>query len=381
MARNIRRKKHKVFKTFGILMALVLIVGATVAITLALLNDTTDTKTNTFVSDNKMDLELTEPGWSDPDDPDNPSDGKHLAEYYTPGLDIPKDPTLTNLAKFEHNAPVANTDPDVIAKIKNTLEYKSKSMYVALKLEYQILKADVAKEDASVNLYDDTDNTNWEKISYDTFRQLADIKNKTTTSGTGFNTDNWQAKTGGTYDSGKIDENTVFYYKTMLGPSIKGVKDKDGNDIAGIDNESKDQTNPLFDVINIEQALSQETIFLCDGGEDGTLLHFKEDSIGDKWTVADKTWADLKAKDSVGGALAGYTFSTPAPGKTAPYQYEKNSTITYVHVGLVPFRIKVTGYAVQAYINQQEMIAPGDVASPGDIEAVDELDKLMGIAP
>ena len=63
MSRNVRRKKHKIIKTFGILVAFVLVIGTTVAITLALLNKQTDTTINTFTGNKQLDLDVREPDW------------------------------------------------------------------------------------------------------------------------------------------------------------------------------------------------------------------------------------------------------------------------------------------------------------------------------
>lgn len=386
MAGRYRRKKHKVFKTFGILTAFVLVIGATVAITLALLNNTSDTKTNTFVSDNKLDLELTEPNWENPDNPDNPALGKNIAKIYTPGMAIPKDPTLTNTTVYENDGGF-----DTIAAIQESQRYKGQSMYVALKLEYQVLKANLAKEDIDDDEFDDDDN--WEDIKYANFCQLASIKHKNGQDGSGndvfvddFST-KWTAKTGNTdsgYASGEENQNTVFYYNTILGPDITKVTDtiKNSNDdVVNMATTTDHKTTPLFDRVVINESLSQETIFVCGNAtvthNSTPYNHFNGSGInGQSWPLdngkAIKTWSNLVAM--VDENTTGYTFETPAPDHTSPYSYTYNdgttTTTYYVHVGLIPFRIKVTGYAVQAYIDGTAMPFA---------DAKTKLDKLMGI--
>ena len=85
--KNAARKSSK--KLAVLLLALVLLIGATIGGTLAYLTDVTDAKTNTFVVGNVGDLDLVE----------SPTDYAYkttAGEYIIiPGVDITKDPTVT----------------------------------------------------------------------------------------------------------------------------------------------------------------------------------------------------------------------------------------------------------------------------------------------
>lgn len=294
------RKKNKVLKTFGILMAFVLVIGVTVAVTLALMNKSTDTEKNTFVGNSGLDLELEEPEWK------KPGGGEDMAKNYTPGMKIPKDPILINKTKSSTAEKDAN-------------EYKNNSEYVAIKLEYQILKANVGN--TNVNLEKDD---SWETVSYSEFINLADIVYD---SNTGFNTTNWEAKAKTT----DMDENTIFYYKQILPPDITGV--------IGYDTDISHKTTELFDHVAIKANLKADTILNCPVTT--ATDHFKGTFDANNYT----DWTDLKKalEDATG-----YTI-TSSPADT--YSYAKNGTTVYVHVGLIPFRINVKGYAIQAYEN------------------------------
>ncbi|MEF9916515.1 MAG: TasA family protein [Lachnospiraceae bacterium] len=78
-------KRKKI--TAGIL-ATALIGTLVIGGTLAYFSQKTEEKTNTFTMGNGITGKLTEPQWD--------QKGKTLAENFTPGLEIPKDPQITN---------------------------------------------------------------------------------------------------------------------------------------------------------------------------------------------------------------------------------------------------------------------------------------------
>lgn len=128
-------KKKKIAAIVSVLTVATLAVGAT----LAYLNDTTETVTNTFASDKNISISLREPKWDgytfeDTNYPagtaaktDSNELGFNQAKSYVPGQVIPKNPT-----------------------VKNTGTTDSVDAYIALRVEY----------------YDNDNN----QISYDTFK-------------------------------------------------------------------------------------------------------------------------------------------------------------------------------------------------------------------
>lgn len=88
----------------GVVAAVVLVVG----VTMALLSATTGTRTNTFSSNKNISIQLREPNWDGYDWTDNAGDGTtakypnnynlgvNIAKAYYPGQDIPKDPMIRN---------------------------------------------------------------------------------------------------------------------------------------------------------------------------------------------------------------------------------------------------------------------------------------------
>lgn len=299
------KKRNKILKVCGLFMAFVLVIGATVAVTLALMNKSTDVEKNTFVGNAGLDLKLEEPEWK------KTGGGEEMAKNYTPGMNIPKDPILINMTKSStyEDGTGAKTD-----------EYNNNSEYVAIKLEYQILKANV--ENTDVNLADDS---SWQTVPYKEFNKLADIKYN---SADGFNSTDWEVKAKSSDD----DENTIFYYKAVLPPDITGV--------SGYDSDTSHKTKALFDHVAIKKELKSDTIFNCP--ITSCTDHFKGTFNGAPYT----NWTELKkALDAEGG----YTITASLKDT---YSYAKDGTTTYVHVGLIPFRINIQGYAIQAYENK-----------------------------
>lgn len=100
------KKKKKIMITCASLVAAaVLVIGGT----LAFMHKTTETAVNTFKSEKNISLQLREPAWDGyefgedgynngetPKDPANADLGFNKAKDYTPGDDIPKDPTVKN---------------------------------------------------------------------------------------------------------------------------------------------------------------------------------------------------------------------------------------------------------------------------------------------
>lgn len=84
------RKNRIVLITMGILIALILTVG----LTLAYLTALTETASNVFTSGN-IEAELTETAWDEVEAPYT-SPGKEIAEKMMPGVIAPKNPVITN---------------------------------------------------------------------------------------------------------------------------------------------------------------------------------------------------------------------------------------------------------------------------------------------
>ena len=83
-----KNKKTNLKKTLGSILALVLVAVVSVVGTLAYLQTKTRPVQNTFTGSGDISLKVEETEWD--------KSGKTLAESYTPGLTIPKDPLLTN---------------------------------------------------------------------------------------------------------------------------------------------------------------------------------------------------------------------------------------------------------------------------------------------
>lgn len=99
-----------------VITALAVVAALGIGGTLAYLHQVTETATNVFASDKSINLELREPDWDgyefgeegfqygagvDEADKDNMDLGFNLAQRYTPGTDIPKDPQVKNTSKDE----------------------------------------------------------------------------------------------------------------------------------------------------------------------------------------------------------------------------------------------------------------------------------------
>ncbi len=408
MSRNMKtnNKKHKVLKSFSILVAFVLVIGITVAITLALLNKKSDPVVNTFVAKSDIDdMEIGEPSW-DGEDPDpgatprptpgpgvdpTPEPGKNKAESYTPGMEIGKDPTWYNTTKvkIDTEGKTAEQIEAAIAKEKETNLWKSACAYVAIKLEYQIwdgrkvTTTDPLTEEEKK--YDpDDENSNWKNATYEDIVQLAKIysDNSSDTNKIGFS-QNWVAN----------DDKTVFYYKNILNPY---VSDKDGNiiNVSGYGPQTDYKTDPLFDTLKVPTDISQDTEHTFSATL-GTL--YEKDVKGNdvygvykdaEGFVLESQNGD-RVKNSNGKYIKGtiYADSTgKLMDKNGDYiKDESGADITVTtsgqakKTGLIPFRIIVQGYAIQAYVDGKPMVAPGGTATDANAteKAQEELDKFM----
>lgn len=131
-----RRKQKKVLKGLIGISVILICMGATAAVTWALLTTQSEDKINVFTGTAGLTLEADEPNWN--------STGRAKAENYSPNLEIEKDPYLKNTTEIESGH-----------------EDDSKE-YVAIRLTYQINAGT-------------TSTPKWENISYDAFQRLAEI--------------------------------------------------------------------------------------------------------------------------------------------------------------------------------------------------------------
>lgn len=185
----------KKLKNFGVsIIALIVVVALSIGITLAILSTTSNDKSNVFTGVGGIKLTATEPEWE--------STGKDLAEKYYPGLEIPKDPILTN----------TSTDDNSVDE------------YAAMRLDYQVKH-----------------NSKWYSISKTDFDKIAKVQYKSgaDTYTDGFNTTDWEVATA----SEGIESNTFFYYK------------KDGGVLA-----KSATTTTLFDRVVIQEKLESSDI-------------------------------------------------------------------------------------------------------------------------
>lgn len=206
-----RRKQKKVLKGLIGISVILICMGATAAVTWALLTTQSEDKINVFTGTAGLTLKAHEPNWD--------TTGEAKANNYSPNLEIDKDPYLENTTE-----------------IKTGHENDSKE-YVAIRLTYQI--------NAGTTL-----TPKWESISYEAFQRLATIYHLAGGSQTGFNlaandtdrdTNKWIKKN---------DTYTVFYYNTIL----------DGKTDPGV----SDETSKLFDSVKIKDDLESDGYFKCD---------------------------------------------------------------------------------------------------------------------
>lgn len=355
MAGKYKKKKHKVIKMFSVLVMFVLVIGVTIAVTLALLNKTTDTTVNTFTGNAGIDLEVREPDWDGGDGQDprldssepeydssminpipTPELGENKALNYTPGMEIGKNPYLVNKTEYNGND-------------ENSNEWKNACEYVAIKLEYQVWRPDKTY-DASKKDDIDEKHEYWETVSYDEFAQLADIYYDSTNN-VQFSTD-WINETRNVnnenYSTGD-KKNTIFYYKNYLTPY---------KTVSTSNNALKSYTGELFKSINIKQGLDVESIFMCNATG-----HYYDNNNMNK-----------------GVKLSGIkdTLSITQDTTNKTYSYIDGSDTSYVHVGLIPFRINVTGYAVQAYVDR-ELINSDSTIDNANGNYKEYMDKLLNL--
>lgn len=136
---NTVQKKKNIKTTIRNLLVLVLVAAISIVGTLAFLNKQTDKKVNTFTGSAGINLTLTEPNWD--------STGKTMAENYTPKMEIPKDPTLTNIS--------TTTDSDEWVALRVDYTYYDGAQNVA-----------TTRDDLETNLIEtlDIDTSKWIKL-------------------------------------------------------------------------------------------------------------------------------------------------------------------------------------------------------------------------
>ncbi len=197
-------KLKKIKNTLLVVLTLALVSVASVAITYALVESSLGSAENTFTNE-EISVQLSEVAWDrekgpNDDDTDVPEDGKNgkaMAQSYSAGQSIPKNPKLSNISDTSTN----NTDP---------------KEWVAIKATYS----------ATVKV--DGTSTTYTYSNYSDFLKAtgAQVHSKVT-SANGFNTTDWEANA----------TNTVFYYKEKL--------------------DNRGSTNTLFDTVEM-QALATE---------------------------------------------------------------------------------------------------------------------------
>lgn len=138
-------KKKKIAAIVSVLTVATLAVGAT----LAYLNDTTETVTNTFASNKNISISLREPGWDgyDFNTPDseyqwgedvseanknNMDLGFNQAKSYVPGQVIPKNPTVKNTGTAENDS----VDAYIALKVQYFDNENKQVSYEAFKKAY-----------------------------------------------------------------------------------------------------------------------------------------------------------------------------------------------------------------------------------------------------
>lgn len=92
-------KNNKIKKALKGTLALMAVAGLTIGATLALLNEETEQRTNTFTPGGDIELILEEPNWE--------QNGE--ASHFAPGSVIPKDPTVGVPASSSENEYIAAT--------------------------------------------------------------------------------------------------------------------------------------------------------------------------------------------------------------------------------------------------------------------------------
>ena len=252
---------------------LVLIVGVSVGITLALLSAKTNKKENTFTGSKGVQGSTYETSWDDstpedptPDDkPDDPYYGINESDPYTPGMVINKNPQVANLSVDEE-------------------------VWVMMRVEYTIN----GKEDAA-------DDATKIPVTYSEFSKLArisvgDAKNPETgeyingSTGTESVSDNWQLYTVGAI-SDNAKEKELWTSGTEPSPNEKDLTDafdnyykvttgvKEDNHIyyyyyykLPLDKKTDDaiaSTATLFDTVHINsQTADYDNIFLSAADDD-----------------------------------------------------------------------------------------------------------------
>ena len=91
---NVPQKKKDIKTTLRNLLALVLVAAVSIVGTLAFLSDDDGKRVNTFTGSAGIQVTLTEDKWTAV--ADDIAQGEELAANYTPGMVIPKNPTLKN---------------------------------------------------------------------------------------------------------------------------------------------------------------------------------------------------------------------------------------------------------------------------------------------
>lgn len=200
--------KKKIKNALLVVLTLALAATVSVAFTLALVEGSMGSATNTFTNET-ITVQLSEVKWdgnkgqndTDGDIPENK--GEDIAKSYSAGQTIPKNPKLSNISDLSDGATV---DPQE---------------WVAIKLTYT----------ATAQVNGETKNYTYD--SYDEFLRATGAQVKVGTSTDGFNTTNWEAKNSA---------NTVFYYKAKL--------------------DNKASTETLFDNVYINALTQRESKYV-----------------------------------------------------------------------------------------------------------------------
>ncbi|MDD6396209.1 MAG: hypothetical protein PUB37_08555 [Firmicutes bacterium] len=178
-------KLKKIKNTLLVVLTLALVSVASVAITYALVENSLGSATNEFTNET-ISVQLSEVKWdgemgpndTDADVPADGQKGRDMAQSYSAGQSIPKNPKLSNTSD---TSATATTDPQEWVAIKAT--YSATAVVGGVSTTYTY--------------------TNYADFLAATGAQV----HSAVTAADGFNTTDWEAKDA---------NNTVFYYKTKL---------------------------------------------------------------------------------------------------------------------------------------------------------------------
>lgn len=179
-------KLKKIKNTLLVVLTLALVSVASVAITYALVENSLGSATNEFTNET-ISVQLSEVKWdgekgpndTDVDIPADVQKGQQIAQSYSAGQSIPKNPKLSNTSD---TSGTATSDP---------------KEWVAIKATY------------TATVVVDGTPTTYTYTNYSTFLRATGAQVRSAVTATnGFNTTNWEPKA--------TDANTIFYYKTKL---------------------------------------------------------------------------------------------------------------------------------------------------------------------